>query len=128
MRHTLASIILRFLGSRFIHEDADLSLSTMAISRKKRESQCNAGAFTVALDHSGLSLFDMLLSVLHGLLGSCKPSWLKPKSSSKSTVKSPRDLSAFDRELAESLQVGFKCICYFFFLLYYTSVFLSNWT
>ncbi|ONK55508.1 uncharacterized protein A4U43_UnF2100 [Asparagus officinalis] len=104
MRHTLASIILRFLGSRFIHEDADLSLSTMAISRKKRESQCNAGAFTVALDHSGLNLFDMLLSVLHGLLGSCKPSWLKPKSSSKSTVKSPRDLSAFDRELAESLQ------------------------
>lgn len=56
-------------------------------------------------DLSGESLFDQFLSILHGLLSSCKPSWLKANSASKSTVKSPRDFSVFDREVAESLQV-----------------------
>lgn len=114
MRHTLASIIVRLLGTRFIHEDADLSLSAAAVALQKRETESNGEASTIASwDHPGDSLFDMLLSVLHGLLSSCKPSWLKPKSASKSTVKSPRDFSAFDREVAESLQVGVKGIVLF---------------
>ncbi|KAG0447595.1 hypothetical protein HPP92_028274 [Vanilla planifolia] len=32
------------------------------------------------------------------------PSWLRPKSVSKSTAKSPREFSAFDRETAEDMQ------------------------
>lgn len=105
MRHTLASIILRFLGSRFIHEDADFPLSVAVTSPQKREAESNLETLTTASwDSSGDSLFDMLLSVLHGLLSSCRPSWSKSKSAFKSTVKSPRDFSAFDREVAESLQ------------------------
>ena len=113
MRHTLASIILRFLGTRFIHEDADLSLCAAAVVPQKREAESNVEASTIASwDHSGDSLFDILLSVLHGLLSSYKPSWLKPKPASKSTVKSPRDFSAFDREVAEILQVGSSALCH----------------
>ncbi|XP_076903501.1 mediator of RNA polymerase II transcription subunit 12-like [Bidens hawaiensis] len=52
MRHPLALIILRLLGSRVVHEDADLSNPTCA---------------TVDL---GESLFDRLLLVLHALLSS----------------------------------------------------------
>ncbi|XP_020254458.1 mediator of RNA polymerase II transcription subunit 12-like isoform X2 [Asparagus officinalis] len=105
MRYTFASIVLRFLGSRFIYEDADISLTALATVAQKRESQSNSKASTfTSWDRSGDSLFDLLLSVLHGLLSCSKPSWLKPKSSSKSTVKSPREFSVFDREVAESLQ------------------------
>ncbi|KAF8380229.1 hypothetical protein HHK36_027711 [Tetracentron sinense] len=106
MRQMLASVILRLLGNRMVYEDADLSLYPM--QRKypsKKEAEMSMETFVAAsLDLSGENLFDLFLLVLHGLLSSCKPSWLKPKSASKSTVKSPRDFSAFDRGVAESLQ------------------------
>ncbi|KAK1283240.1 Mediator of RNA polymerase II transcription subunit 12 [Acorus calamus] len=108
MRHMLASVILRLLGSRVVYEDAELSLFPLArnyVTKRDMESVVEASVGP-SLDFSGDSLFDRLLYVLHGLLSSCKPSWLKPKSASKSTIKSPRDFSISDRELVETLQLG----------------------
>ncbi|KAK9274133.1 hypothetical protein L1049_018947 [Liquidambar formosana] len=106
MRHTLVSVILRLLGSRVVHEDADLSFYPMQSSLFKREAELpmEASPAAASVDLSGESLFDLLLLVLHGLLSSCKPSWLKSKPSSKSTNESMKDFSVFDREVAESLQ------------------------
>ncbi|KAF6175105.1 hypothetical protein GIB67_022786 [Kingdonia uniflora] len=107
MKHMLASVILRLLGSRIVYEDADLSFYPMQKSSSKKEIVSPMEASDDAsldLSLSGESLFDQFLSVFYGLLSNCKPSWLKPKSVSKSTVKSPRDFSVFDREVAESLQ------------------------
>ncbi|XP_073112204.1 mediator of RNA polymerase II transcription subunit 12-like [Elaeis guineensis] len=105
MRQMLASIILRLLGTRVVHEDANLSLSTMHVGSLQRNAESFLEAsVSASLDYSSDSLFERLLCVLHGLLSNCKPSWLKPKPTSKSSVKSPRDFSAFDREAAESLQ------------------------
>ncbi|XP_043715509.1 mediator of RNA polymerase II transcription subunit 12 [Telopea speciosissima] len=105
MRHMLASVILRLLGSRVVHEDADLSFYPIQRSSNKRELEARMEVSGASpLDLSGDSLFDCFLAVLHGLLSSCKPSWLKLKPASKSTVKSPRDSSVFDREVAENLQ------------------------
>nr|XP_029117323.1 mediator of RNA polymerase II transcription subunit 12 isoform X2 [Elaeis guineensis] len=104
MRQMLAAIILRLLGARVVHEDADLYLPMHVGSSQKDAETLVEGSVAASLDYSIDSLFDRLLCVLHGLLSNCKPSWLKPKSVSKSTVKSPRDFSAFDRETAESLQ------------------------
>ncbi|KAK1260873.1 Mediator of RNA polymerase II transcription subunit 12 [Acorus gramineus] len=106
MRHMLASVILRLLGSRVVYEDAELSLFPLArnyVTKREMESVVEASVGP-SVDFSGDSLFDRLLCVLHGLLSSCKPSWLKPKSASKSTIKSPRDFSISDRELVETLQ------------------------
>ncbi|WOL07168.1 hypothetical protein Cni_G15906 [Canna indica] len=102
MRQMLASIILRLLGTRLVYEDADICISTIHAGPVKRELEF-ASEFSL-LDHSSDSLFDRLLAILHGLLSSCKPSWLKPKSVLKSTSKLPRDFSPFDREAVESLQ------------------------
>ncbi|XP_042512477.1 mediator of RNA polymerase II transcription subunit 12-like [Macadamia integrifolia] len=105
MRHMLTSVILRLLGSRIVYEDADLSFYPMQRSSNKRELESRMEVSGASpLDLSGDSLFNCFLDVLHGLLSSCKPSWLKLKPASKSTVKSPRDSSVFDREVAESLQ------------------------
>lgn len=107
MRHMLALVLLRLLGTRVVHEDADHSFFPVLInslSRREVEPLIDASV-TMPLDLSGDSLFDWFLCVLHGLLSSCKPSWLKPKSTSKSTVKS-RDFSVFECEAAESLQVS----------------------
>ncbi|MFS7925014.1 putative mediator complex, subunit Med12 [Helianthus anomalus] len=82
MRHTLVRVVLRLLGSRVIHEDADLSNPTCA---------------TVDL---GESLFDRLLMVLHALWSTSDPCWLRPKS----TPEGSRDSALFDHEVAESLQ------------------------
>ncbi|XP_020598943.1 mediator of RNA polymerase II transcription subunit 12 [Phalaenopsis equestris] len=103
LRQMLASIILHLVGTRFVHEDADLSLSMVHMAPPKREMEVEVSAAAL-LDYSGDSLFDTFLCVLHGLLSSCKPSWLKPKSVSKSLVKSPRDFSAFDSEAMEAMQ------------------------
>ncbi|KAJ0970177.1 hypothetical protein J5N97_023054 [Dioscorea zingiberensis] len=104
MRHTLAAVILRLLGTRVVQEDADAChLITHKTPRREEEYIVNA-PITASLDLSGDSLFDRFLCVLHGLLGNFKPSWLKAKSISKSTVKS-RDFSVVDREVVEKLQV-----------------------
>ena len=60
----------------------------------------------VLLDRPRESLFERLLCVLHALLGSSKPSWLKSKAVSKPTVRAPRDIPAFDNEAAVGLQVS----------------------
>ncbi|KAG9441284.1 hypothetical protein H6P81_017138 [Aristolochia fimbriata] len=110
MRHMLASVLLRLLGSRVVYEDADLSFFPLPRQNYpfKRERETESPSETLvqaSVDLSGDSLFDRFLCVLHGLLSSCKPSWLKPsRSASRLSVKSPRDFSAFDREAAESLQ------------------------
>ena len=107
MRHFLASVTLRLLGSRVVHEDADLSLySTQSPpSKREAESLIEASSTSASIDLSGESLFDRLLLVLHGLLSSCQPSWLRSKPSSKSIAESTKEFSGFDREVAENLQV-----------------------
>lgn len=106
MRQILAPIILRLLGTRLVYEDADLCLLTIPYGSSKRELESVSDLSF--LDHASDSLFDILLAILHGLLSSFKPSWLKPKSASKSSVKPTRNVSPFEREAAENLQVSPK--------------------
>lgn len=105
MRHTLASVILRLLGNRIVHEDVDLSSIPIQhyLSKTEVESSTEATSSVIS-DLSGGSLFDRLLLVLHGLLSNCQPSWLKSKPTSKSTNEYTKDFSVLDRELAENLQ------------------------
>ncbi|XP_039825153.1 mediator of RNA polymerase II transcription subunit 12-like isoform X3 [Panicum virgatum] len=105
MRHTLSSAILGLLGTRMIYEDADLPLPpTNATALRREVDSLLEPPLDVLLDRPGESLFERLLCVLHALLGSCKPSWLKSRSASKSTIRTQRDFSAFDNEAAEGLQ------------------------
>ncbi|RZC73655.1 hypothetical protein C5167_049135 [Papaver somniferum] len=110
MRHMLASVILRFLGSRVVHADAIISFypptteSSHAQAKwEMADSPMIEASAAATPDLAGESLFEWFLSVFHGLLGNCKPCWLKSEPSSKSTIKSARD-SVFDREAVESLQ------------------------
>ncbi|KAK9143773.1 hypothetical protein Syun_013173 [Stephania yunnanensis] len=102
LRSMLASVILRLLGSRVLHEDADLS--SYAIPSPTTEGDLSKAVHAASLENSGESLFDQFLSVFYGLLSSYKPSWLKPKTGSKSIVKSLRDHSQFDLEILDNLQ------------------------
>ncbi|KAG8391835.1 hypothetical protein BUALT_Bualt01G0228300 [Buddleja alternifolia] len=102
MRYTLASVILRLLGSRIVHEDACHFVNPATIS-SKRDVEFFLEISTVATLVREESLFDCLLLVLHVLLSSYQPSWLKIKSESKSTDSS-KEYAVFDREVAESLQ------------------------
>ncbi|XVF73187.1 hypothetical protein PTKIN_Ptkin12aG0180900 [Pterospermum kingtungense] len=92
MRHMLASVILRLLGSRVVHEDVDLSSNLIQLRRDDEMVSSIASS-----EMSGDGLFDRLLLVLHGLLSSCQPSWLRSKTAN--------GFSGFDREAVESLQV-----------------------
>lgn len=103
MRHGLASVVLRLLGNRVVHEYQSTPLTPSQSSLSKRESDSSTDAATAAFtDLSSESLFDELLLVLHGLLSSCQPSWLR---STKPTKESGKGFVSFDRELAENLQV-----------------------
>lgn len=107
MRHLLAIVILRLLGSRVVNEGADLYFNPTPSSSNnlKNESATEVNA-SVLLDLSLESLFDRLLLVFHGLLSSCQPSWLKSKQPSpRSNSEFNRDFSGVDREVAETLQV-----------------------
>ena len=108
MKNSLASVILRLLCNRVVHEDADISVSSMHSSLLKREAESPSEATLV--DFSVDGLFDRLLLVLHALLSDCLPSWLKSKPSSKTTNEPSRDFSSSDRELLETLQVGYHCL------------------
>ncbi|CAI8607290.1 unnamed protein product [Vicia faba] len=102
MRHFLAPVILRLLGSRVVHEDAYISLNAM---HSKKDSESSSEAASVAfVDFSAEGLFDRLLLVLHVLLSSYPPSWLRPKPGSKSINEPTKEFSAFDRELLENMQ------------------------
>ncbi|KAH7863983.1 hypothetical protein Vadar_024303 [Vaccinium darrowii] len=95
MRHMFASVILHLLGSRVVHEDVERSFSPLMSPSLRRDVDLSTEAFAASVvDLSGESLFDRLLLVLHGLLSSCRPSWLKSK----------KEFSVFDREVAETLQ------------------------
>ena len=101
----LASVILRLLGSRVVHEDAELSFYPLQSFQSKRELELPLE--TASADLSGGSLFDWLLLVLHVLLSSSRPSWLKSRSaSSTKMVNETKDFAGLDREL-ESLLVRF---------------------
>ncbi|XP_024996018.1 mediator of RNA polymerase II transcription subunit 12 [Cynara cardunculus var. scolymus] len=101
MRHMLASVVLRLLGSRVVNEDADLSNPASRFSVKREVESMIESSATVDL---GESLFDRLLLVLHALLSSSQPYWLRSKFPSKSTAEGTRDSTLYDREVAESLQ------------------------
>ncbi|XP_030490033.2 mediator of RNA polymerase II transcription subunit 12 [Cannabis sativa] len=104
MRHMLASGILRLLGNRVVHEDVELSCNPIQTLSKKEVESSTETSSSVITDSFGESLFDRLLLVLHGLMSSCQPSWLRSKPASKSTNDHAKDVSIFDRELAETLQ------------------------
>uniref|UniRef100_A0A1D1XMV0 Uncharacterized protein n=2 Tax=Anthurium amnicola TaxID=1678845 RepID=A0A1D1XMV0_9ARAE len=100
----LASALLHLLGTRVVYEDADISFSPIhKIARRDVELPVEASLVS-SLDVSGDTLFDMFLSVFHGLLSGCKPSWLKLNSSSKLAAKAARDFCAVDRDFADNLQ------------------------
>lgn len=109
MRHMLASVILRLLGNRVVHEDADLSFSPLQSSQSKMEFE--SPLETPSADLCGESLFDRLLLVLHGLLSNKQPIWLKSRSSSKLMNDFSGDSPGLDREVLESLQVCSLMIC-----------------
>lgn len=92
MRNMLASVILRLLGSRVVHEDVDFSFNLL---QSKRDGKLMSSVMSTEM--SGESLFDRLLLVLHALLSSSQPSWLRSKTT--------KDVSGFDREALENLQV-----------------------
>ncbi|XVE77146.1 hypothetical protein DITRI_Ditri13aG0038100 [Diplodiscus trichospermus] len=91
MRYMLASVILRLLGSRIVHEDMDLPFNPLQF---KRDMELISSVASPEM--SGDSLFDRLLLVLHGLLSSCQPSWLRSKTA--------KDFSGLDREALGNLQ------------------------
>lgn len=107
MRRTLASVTLRLLGSRIVLEDANILVNAThsSLSKKDAESPSKV-AYAAFVDSSVEGLFERLLLMLHGLLSSSPPSWLRLKPVSKTTTNEPtRDLSGVDRELLETLQV-----------------------
>ncbi|KAL2570308.1 hypothetical protein GLYMA_18G232900v4 [Glycine max] len=100
MRYMLASVLLRLLGSRVVHEDA--TVNPMHYTPLRREAESHAEASFV--DSSAEGLFDHLLLILHGLLSSSPPSWLRSKPVSKTTNEPTREFSGFEREPLEALQ------------------------
>ncbi|CAF1702994.1 hypothetical protein HID58_053183 [Brassica napus] len=97
-RHTLASTIVRLLGSRVVYEDSAACSPRSDVSKAETESTRDPSSMA---DLSSDVLFDRLLFVLHGLLSNHQPNWLKPRSSSN---ESSKDFTLFDRDAAESLQ------------------------
>ncbi|RDX83941.1 Mediator of RNA polymerase II transcription subunit 12, partial [Mucuna pruriens] len=104
MRQFLATVIFRLLGSRIVHEDADISVNAMP-SLLRREAELSSEVASAAfVDSSSGSLFERLLLVLHGLLSSYPPSWLKPKPVTKTINEPTREFCGVDRDLLETLQ------------------------
>ncbi|KAG9139463.1 hypothetical protein Leryth_020698 [Lithospermum erythrorhizon] len=99
IRHMLASVVLRLLGSRVVHEDACYSYKPSWNSIKQEEP-----LYAAFLILSRERLFDSLLLVLHGLLSSSQPSWLKLNFRSKESTDCCKEFYMFDREMVESLQ------------------------
>ncbi|XP_045793833.1 mediator of RNA polymerase II transcription subunit 12-like [Trifolium pratense] len=105
MRHTLASVILRLLGSRIVFEDANILFNATHSSLSKKDGESPFEVASAAfVDSSAQGLFDRLLLILHGLLSSSPPSWLRLKPVSKTSNAPTREFSGFDRELLETLQ------------------------
>ncbi|KAK7340256.1 hypothetical protein VNO77_20955 [Canavalia gladiata] len=103
MRNTLASVILRLLGSRVVHEDAMVNAMHYSLLKREVESPAEA-AYATFVDSSFEGLFDHLLLILHGLLSSSPPSWLRLKPTSRTANEPTREFSGFEREPLEALQ------------------------
>ncbi|PKI45447.1 mediator of RNA polymerase II transcription subunit 12 isoform X2 [Punica granatum] len=106
MRHMLAPVMLHLLGNRLIYEDAELPFCPGQSSPRKRDSSemlMEAQGVAASL-LPGESLFDRMLLILHGLLSSTQPSWLKSKRVSAITHESMRDFCGFEKEVSEKLQ------------------------
>ncbi|KAL5132831.1 Mediator of RNA polymerase II transcription subunit 12 [Glycine soja] len=104
MRQFLATVIFRLLGSRVVHEDADISVNAVPFLPIREAESSSEVASAAFVDSSSGSLFDRLLLVLHGLLSSYPPSWLRAKPVSKTISEPTREFSGIDRELLEALQ------------------------
>ncbi|KAK9757951.1 hypothetical protein RND81_01G195900 [Saponaria officinalis] len=103
LRFMLASVVLRLLGNRVVYEEMELSVGPGRGSpQKDAESQMETCA-GVSSDLSGRNIFDWLLLVLHALLSTSLPTWLRPRTS-KATSTSTKVFSGFSREMLESLQ------------------------
>lgn len=100
MKCMLASVILRLLVSRVVYEEVDLYFNPAPIKKERELMTESSVAYAVMPEES---LFDRLLLVLHGLLSSCQPSWLRSKNATKSSNER-KELPGFDREVAENLQ------------------------
>lgn len=95
-------MLLRLLGTRVVQEEADPLFSwetSSSFNDFERNSQVTSAA---AAASAGEPLFDRLLSILHALLSNTWAVWLKPR---KGSVKPFRDISPFDKEAAERMQV-----------------------
>jgi hypothetical protein len=100
-RQNIAPVLLRLLGTRVVQEEADPLFSwepSSSFSDFERNSQATSAA---AAASAGEPLFDRLLSILHALLSNTWAVWLKPRKA----VKTFRDISPFDKEAAERMQV-----------------------
>ncbi|GLT60649.1 hypothetical protein SLA2020_334060 [Shorea laevis] len=97
MRHMLASVILRLLGSRVVYEDVELYFNSTLLKEGELIMESSAAS-------AGESLFDRFLLVLHGLLSSCQPVWLRLTPATKSTSDFSKGFSGFDPDMAENLQ------------------------
>ncbi|CAH9093164.1 unnamed protein product [Cuscuta epithymum] len=99
LRYSLASGILRLLGSRVIYADAGHCFNSTFSSKRDPDWSMEPSEAVM-----GKSLFDCLLLVLHALLSSHPPSWLKIRSNPKTTSECSKNYAALDRDVAESFQ------------------------
>lgn len=104
MRQTLAPVLLRLLCTRVVQESPDPGSSRESSLSCVDDFDKNAQA---AAASAGEPLFDRLLSILHALMSSTWAVWLKPR---KNSLKPCRDIPAFDREVAERMQVGVNSV------------------
>jgi hypothetical protein len=91
-----------------VFEDANILFNATHSSLSKKDAESPFEAAFV--DSSVEGLFDRLLLILHGLLSSSPPSWLRLKPFSKTSNAPTREFSGFDRELLETLQVWSSCL------------------
>ncbi|KAL9228921.1 hypothetical protein vseg_004449 [Gypsophila vaccaria] len=103
-RFMLASVVLRLLGSRVVYEETEQSFDPGRGSPQKEAQLQKETCAGVSSDLSGNNIFDWLVLVLHALLTTSLPSWLRPRTSSKATSTSTKVFSGFSREMLESLQ------------------------
>ncbi|KAI4378004.1 hypothetical protein MLD38_015551 [Melastoma candidum] len=105
LRHMLASVILRLLGNQLIYDDAGGAFCHVQSHSSKRDGELHVEQSSHASPCLfGESLFDWLLSVLHGLLSSYPPAWLKSRPTTRTAHENRKDFSEIDKDAAENLQ------------------------
>ncbi|KAI4364729.1 hypothetical protein MLD38_020783 [Melastoma candidum] len=105
LRHMLASVILRLLGNQLIYDDAGGAFCHVQSYSSKRDGELRVEPSSHASPCLfGESLFDWLLSVLHGLLSSYPPTWLKSRPTMRMDHENVKDFPEIDKDAAENLQ------------------------